>query len=65
MNPAFFATIIVAAIVLAAVTLALLGLLASRTRQERQLERRVVGAQVIQDDFDTGARRPAARKARG
>ena len=30
---------------LAAVTLALLGLLASRTRQERQLERRVAGAQ--------------------
>lgn len=65
MSPALFATVIVAAIVLAAVTLALLGLLASRTRQERQLERRVVGAQVIQDDFDTGDGEALKLLARG
>lgn len=65
MSPGLFATIVVAAIVLAAVALALLALLAARTRQERQLERRVVGAQLIQDDFDTGDGEALKLLARG
>lgn len=65
MSPGLFATVIVAAIVLAAITLALLGLLASRTRQERQLERRVAGAEVIRDDFDTGDGETLKLLARG
>ncbi len=65
MSPALFATVIVAAIVLAAVTLALLGLLAARTRQERELERRVTGTPLIQDDFETSDGEALKLLARG
>lgn len=66
MSGGLFTAVIVAAVLLAGATLALLAYLGLRSRQDRQLERRVTGAATIRDEFDE-APEPEALKlfARG
>ncbi|MES2684423.1 MAG: type II secretion system F family protein [Pseudomonadota bacterium] len=55
MSGGLFVAVITAAVLLAGLTLVLLGYLGMRARQDRQLERRVLGAEVIRDEFDDSA----------
>ncbi len=65
MNTALFALVIGAAVLLAGATLLLLAYLGMRSRQDRQLERRVVGAETIRDEFDTSNGQTLKMLARG
>jgi len=51
MSGGLFAVVIAAAVVLAGAALILLAYLGMRAQQDRRLQRRVVGEQVIQDEF--------------
>lgn len=65
MNTALFALVIGAAVLLAGATLLLLAYLGMRSRQDRQLERRVIGAETIRDEFDTSDGQTLKMLARG
>lgn len=65
MNTALFALVIGAAVLLAGATLLLLAYLGMRSRQDRQLERRVVGAETIRDEFDSSDGQTLKMLARG
>lgn len=65
MSSGLFVAVIVAAVLLAGVTLGLLTYLAMRAREDRVLERRVVGEPTIRDEFDTGDGEALKMFARG
>lgn len=52
MSTSLFAVVIAAAVIMAGAALILLSYLGLRARQEKKLERRVLGAEVIRDEFD-------------
>ena len=65
MSGGLFALVITAAVLLAGVTLALLAYLGMRSRQDRTLTRRVLGQELIRDEFDDVQAEPLKLLARG